>query len=163
MDAVTYILCKKLISKAATGIKKIEVNEQGDLVFTMADGSTILVDMPIKMDCVDFVYVDSLPISGMETNRVYVQKTSLKDEEGNTIYRQYMWVDNAWKFIGVSGSPVASIENIGLVKPDGKSITIDDNGSISVDTEFVYNKIENIIQTNEGIVSDEEIDDLFNF
>ena len=163
MDIVTYVLCKNLVSKAATGIKKIEVDENGDLIFTMADGSTIKVDMPIKTDCVDFVHVDSLPISGIEENRVYVVHTALVDEENNPIYRQYMWVDSAWKFIGISGTPIATTEQVGLVKPDGKTLDIDTAGTLSVDIDYTYSEIETKIQKEEGrLTTDEDVDELFN-
>lgn len=158
---VAYVLCKNLINKSSTGISKIETNEDGDLIFTMADGRVILVDMPIKMDCINVKFVTTLPISDISSTTIYVQKTNVKDNEGNFIYRQYMWIDNAWKFIGVSGEPIATTENVGLVKPDGESILIDEEGTISVDVEYVHEAIEEIIQESDGIVDKDDIDEFF--
>ena len=161
MDVVTYALCKKLISSSATGISSITVTEDGDLLFTMADGKEILVDMPIKMDCINVEYIDTLPISNISSTTIYIQKTNIKDGEGNFIYRQYMWVNETWKFIGVSGEPIATVESVGLVKPDGESILIDEEGTISVDIEHVHEVIDELIQDNEGLVDKNDIDKFF--
>ena len=155
MDIITYALCKNLIKKSSTGISKIEVDENGDLIFTMADGQFIKVDMPIKMDCVDIKFVNSLPISDILPTTVYVVKTALTDEEGNSIYRQYMWVDESWKYIGVSGQPIATNEHVGLVKPDGESIIVDEEGTISVDPEFILDTMGN------ELIQHEDIDEIF--
>ena len=154
-DVVTYALCKKLISESSTGISKIEVNENGDLVFTMADGQTIVVDMPIKMDCIDFKFVTTLPISDISPTTVYIQATARKDEEGNIIYRQYMWVNEAWRYIGISGEPIATYDEVGLVKPDGESILINEDGTISVDPKFILDIM------GEELVEEVDIDKLF--
>ena len=161
MDVVTYALCKKLISSSATGISFITVTEDGDLLFTMADGKEILVDMPIKTDCINVKYIDTLPISNISSTTIYIQKTNIKDGEGNFIYRQYMWVNETWKFIGVSGEPIATVESVGLVKPDGESILIDEEGTISVDIEHVHEVIDELIQDNEGLVDKNDIDEFF--
>ena len=161
MDVVTYALCKKLISSSATGISSITVTEDGDLLFTMADGKEILVDMPIKTDCINVKYIDTLPISNISSTTIYIQKTNIKDGEGNFIYRQYMWVNEIWKFIGVSGEPIATVESVGLVKPDGESILIDEEGTISVDIEHVHEVIDELIQDNEGLVDKNDIDEFF--
>lgn len=161
MDVVTYALCKKLISSSAIGISSITVTEDGDLLFTMADGKEILVDMPIKTDCINVKYIDTLPISNISSTTIYIQKTNIKDGEGNFIYRQYMWVNETWKFIGVSGEPIATVESVGLVKPDGESILIDEEGTISVDIEHVHEVIDELIQDNEGLVDKNDIDEFF--
>lgn len=161
MDVVTYALCKKLISSSATGISSITVTEDGDLLFTMADSKEILVDMPIKTDCINVKYIDTLPISNISSTTIYIQKTNIKDGEGNFIYRQYMWVNETWKFIGVSGEPIATVESVGLVKPDGESILIDEEGTISVDIEHVHEVIDELIQDNEGLVDKNDIDEFF--
>ena len=161
MDVVTYALCKKLISSSATGISFITVTEDGDLLFTMADGKEILVDMPIKTDCINVKYIDTLPISNISSTTIYIQKTNIKDGEGNFIYRQYMWVNETWKFIGISGEPIATVESVGLVKPDGESILIDEEGTISVDIEHVHEVIDELIQDNEGLVDKNDIDEFF--
>ena len=72
-----------------------------------------------------------------------------------------MWVNETWKFIGVSGEPIATVESVGLVKPDGESILIDEEGTISVDIEHVHEVIDELIQDNEGLVDKNDIDEFF--
>ena len=45
-DIVTYALLKKQIGQAATGISKVEYID-GNLIFTLADGSTISTPLPL--------------------------------------------------------------------------------------------------------------------
>ena len=45
MDIVTYILCKKLVASAASGISNIELIGS-DLVFTTTDGQKLIVPLP---------------------------------------------------------------------------------------------------------------------
>ena len=153
MDVVTYALCKKLVAESETGITKIELDVQtNELIFTMADGKIVKVKLPIKAGCVDIEFVTQLPAKP-ENNRLYVQDTSLSDREGNTIYRQWMFVDNNWKFIGISGEPIADYDNVGLVKPDGDTILIDALGTISVNKTSIENMLD--------LTTSADIDDLF--
>ena len=56
LSVVTYALCKKLISESATGIKSIEVDEHGDLVFILGDDTRITVDLPFKANALDIQF-----------------------------------------------------------------------------------------------------------
>ena len=53
-DVVTYALLKKQISQAATGISKVEYKD-GNLIFTLADGSIISTPVPISSGVEDVV------------------------------------------------------------------------------------------------------------
>ena len=46
-DVVTYALVKKMIGTAATGIEKVEYKD-GNLIFTLPDGSTISTPLDIE-------------------------------------------------------------------------------------------------------------------
>lgn len=46
-DVVTYALVKKMIGSAATGIEKVEYKD-GNLIFTLPDGSTISTPLDIE-------------------------------------------------------------------------------------------------------------------
>lgn len=158
LSVVTYALCKKLISESTTGIKSITVDEHGDLVFTLGDGSTIVVDMPIKVDAIDIQYIDDFPISNISTTTIYCKKTSLVDDVGNDIYTQWMYINNSWRLIGKSGTPLASTSQAGLIKLDGVSLITNDQGETEVSTDFIEDQIGNQI----GNISNSDVDDLFN-
>lgn len=157
LSVVTYALCKKLISESATGIKSITVDEYGDLVFTLGDGTIITVDMPIKVDAIDIKYINDFPISGISPTTIYCKKTNLVDDEGNDIYTQWMYVNNSWRLIGKSGAPIASTEHAGLVKLDGVSLITNDDGETEVSTDFIEDQIGSQI----GNISNSDVDDLF--
>ena len=157
LSVVTYALCKKLISESATGIKSISVDEYGDLVFVLGDGSTITVDMPIKVDAIDIKYITDFPISDISPTTIYCKKTALIDDEGNDIYTQWMYVDNAWRLIGKSGVPLASTTQAGLVKLDGVSLITNNEGKTEVSTNFIEDQIDRQI----GNISNSDVDNLF--
>lgn len=46
-DVVTYALVKKMVGQAATGIQKVEYKD-GNLIFTLPDGSTISTPLDIS-------------------------------------------------------------------------------------------------------------------
>lgn len=57
MDVVTYALCKKIVSSAASGISDISVNGT-DLIFTTNDGKTITVGLPVPQDGISITKVE---------------------------------------------------------------------------------------------------------
>lgn len=57
MDIVTYVLCKKLVASAASGISNIEV-VGSDLVFTTSSGEQFTVTLPLPESSVSIVDID---------------------------------------------------------------------------------------------------------
>lgn len=156
MDLVTYALCKKLVKTASTGIKNITYDELTDeLIFTMADGSTIKVTIHIKEDCASFKFVSSLPpIEEAVENTVYLVP------ENNLIY-QYMVKNNLYVLIGKSGIEKATAEKAGIVQPDNTSIIVND-GVISVSKTYLDESIEDQIDDSIKAIDNNSIDSLFN-
>lgn len=171
MDVVTYALLLKKIKTSSTSISKIEVGNTPDghyqLVFTMADGSVNEVDLPVKPECLDLVVVDKLPVSNISPTTVYLVPVTFAD--GNDAYYQYMYINNKWTIIGMSGLPLATDSAPGIVQPDGTTITVDANGIISInktglDTYMDNNAnyyIEKYMDDTNNIISETDIDSLF--
>lgn len=87
---VAYILAKKLITSASSGISGIEISD-GSLVFHLADGGTLSVPMPEVNESLKFV--DVLPQEGVEDTLYIV---------GNTIN---YWTNG--EYITITGSGVS--------------------------------------------------------
>ena len=157
LSVVTYALCKKLISESATGIKSIEVDEHGDLVFILGDDTRITVDLPFKANALDIQFINNFPISNISPSTVYCKKTGLIDPTGEDIYGYWMYVENSWRLMGKSGFPMATTTEPGLVKLDGVSLVVNQNGETEVSTDFLKDRIEDQV----GTISNSDVDDLF--
>ena len=91
----------------------------------------------------DFIkIVTELPETGVENRTYFVAKSSV---EGNDMYDEYMWIDDAWEYIGtkqleidltdyVKNTDYATDSKAGVVKGNKtRAFLIDPNGSVSAD------------------------------
>ena len=78
---VAYILAKKLVTSATTGISNV-TSSGGNLEFHLADGTTLTVPIPENTGLI-FVTEGELPTIGKE-DILYVVGTTIKYWNGNT-------------------------------------------------------------------------------
>ena len=166
MDIITYALCKKLISKNTTGIEKIELDTNtNDIIFTLGGGTQFRIHLPIKTDCINIKFVDNINnLTDISDTTIYIQPTSYYDDNNEPIYEMFMHTPNMWRKIGQSGCPLATTTTVGLVKPDGKTIMIDNEGTISVNTNSKQEVVTSIVNNlqEDYTVDDDDITKLFN-
>lgn len=74
MDLITYVLCKKMVAAAASGISNIEVSGS-DLIFTTSSGEQLVVTLPLPDSGVSIVDIN------IDENNHLLYTTS----EGNTV------------------------------------------------------------------------------
>lgn len=126
--------------------------------------------------------VDTLPTENIDPNTIYFVPASNKEE--NNYYFEYMFINNAWEYIGSTQIelsdyytkaeieeyiannqyklPIASETILGGVKVDNKTIIINEEGLISISSDYTTEEtVNNIITSNITPVSDENIKSLF--
>lgn len=144
MDMVTYALAKKAAIKYA------------DYLFS-------------KVDSVSLLFVDVLPTTDIKEKTIYFVPRN--DSPTDYVYNEYMYIDGGWRQVGstelhledyytreelkeelVNILPSATDSTIGGVIVDGSTITIDENGVISVNfngsDSTVEDKVLEIIKNN---------------
>jgi len=113
-----------------------------------------------KVDSVSISFVDELPASPAEKTIYFVPRN---ESEFDYVYNEYMYTDGGWRQVGSTEMklegyytknelkeeltnilPYATQFNTGGIKIDGSTITIDENGVISVN----FNGPDNTVQDN---------------
>lgn len=146
MDIVTYALCKKYTDKLFS-----------------------------KVDSVSIAFVDALPADPKEKTIYFVPRN---ESEFDYVYNEYMYIDGGWRQVGSTEMkledyytknelkeeltnilPYATKSNTGGIKIDGSTITIDENGVISVNFNGSDSTIENnILEIIKNNVETENLD-----
>ena len=126
--------------------------------------------------------VDTLPTENIDSNTIYFVPALNKEE--NNYYFEYMFINNAWEYIGSTQIelsdyytkkeveeyiannqyklPIASNTTLGGVKVDNTTIVINEEGLISISSKYVTEEsVNNIIKNNITSVPDESIENLF--
>lgn len=125
--------------------------------------------------------VDSLPLTDIDEHTIYFVKRSSPSGEDD-FYYEYMYINGKWELMGsteldLSGYwtieqvkayvkekeyvlPIASETTLGGVKVNGESIQIAEDGTISVNDDYIDGQI-NIVMDDEKTISNPEIDSLF--
>lgn len=123
-----------------------------------------------------FKIVNALPTTDIDDKCIYFVSRN-GDKPGEHMFYQYIYNNGSWEKIGGTETdlsaywtsqevkdyvdsmflnmPIATLTAIGCVKPDGKSILIDTEGTISVSSEYVK---ENAAQDT---ITDDDIANLF--
>ena len=128
-----------------------------------------------KVDSVSISFVDELPISPAEKTIYFVPRN---ESEFDYVYNEYMYIDGGWRQVGSTEMkledyytknelkeeltnilPYATQFNTGGVKIDGSTITIDENGVISVNFNGSDSTIENnVLEIIKNNVETENLD-----
>ena len=128
-----------------------------------------------KVDSVSISFVDELPALPVEKTIYFVPRN---ESEFDYVYNEYMYIDGSWRQVGSTEMkledyytrnelkeeltnilPYATKSNTGGVKIDGSTITIDENGVISVNFNGSDSTIENnILEIIKNNVETENLD-----
>ena len=128
-----------------------------------------------KVDSVSISFVDELPTSPKEKIIYFVPRN---ESEFDYVYNEYMYIDGGWRQVGSTEMkledyytknelkeeltnilPYATKFNTGGVKIDGSTITIDENGIISVNFNGSDSTIENnVLEIIKNNVETENLD-----
>lgn len=136
----------------------------GIIYLTLVDGTTYLPHMyrdgkwiDFGGDGIKFKMVASLPLSNISSTTIYLLRRPGSEE----IYYQYIFNNGQWILIGTSGIPIATTTTLGLVKPDGTSITIDGDGTLSVVKTYIDSTINEYLDDKDNDLEESDIDGLF--
>ena len=128
-----------------------------------------------KVDSVSISFVDELPVSPAEKTIYFVPRN---ESEFDYVYNEYMYIDGGWRQVGSTEMkledyytknelkeeltnilPYATQFNTGGVKIDGSTITIDENGVISVNFNGPDSTVENnVLEIIKNNVETENLD-----
>ena len=128
-----------------------------------------------KVDSVSISFVDELPVSPAEKTIYFVPRN---ESEFDYVYNEYMYIDGGWRQVGSTEMkledyytknelkeeltnilPYATQFNTGGVKIDGSTITIDENGVISVNFNGSDSTIENnVLEIVKNNIETENLD-----
>ena len=128
-----------------------------------------------KVDSVSISFLDELPALPVEKTIYFVPRN---ESEFDYVYNEYMYIDGGWRQVGSTEMkledyytknelkeestnilPYATESNTGGVKIDGSTITIDENGIISVNFNGSDSTIENnVLEIVKNNVETEDLD-----
>lgn len=128
-----------------------------------------------KVDSVSISFVDELPVSPVEKTIYFVPRN---ESEFDYVYNEYMYIDGGWRQVGSTEMkledyytknelkeeltnilPYATKSSTGGIKIDGSTITIDENGVISVNFNGSDSTIENnVLEIIKDNVETENLD-----
>ena len=128
-----------------------------------------------KVDSVSISFVDELPAAPAEKIIYFVPRN---ESEFDYVYNEFMYIDNGWVQVGSTEMkledyytknelkeeltnilPYATESNTGGVKIDGSTITIDENGVISVNFNGSDSTVENnVLEIIKNNVETENLD-----
>ena len=128
-----------------------------------------------KVDSVSISFVDELPVSPAEKTIYFVPRN---ESEFDYVYNEYMYIDGGWRQVGSTEMkledyytknelkeeltnilPYATQFNTGGVKIDGSTISIDENGVISVNFNGSDSTVENnVLEIIKNNVETENLD-----
>ena len=144
-------------------------------VITLALAKKYTNNLFSKVDSVSIMFVDELPADPLEKTIYFVPRN---ESEFDYVYNEYMYIDGSWRQVGSTEMkledyytknelkeeltnilPYATKSNTGGVKIDGSTITIDENGVISVNFNGSDSTVENnILEIIKNNVETENLD-----
>ena len=144
-------------------------------IVTLASAKKYTDRLFSKVDSVSISFVDELPVSPAEKTIYFVPRN---ESEFDYVYNEYMYIDGGWRQVGSTEMkledyytknelkeeltnilPYATQFNTGGVKIDGSTITIDENGVISVNFNGSDSTVENnVLEIIKNNVETENLD-----
>ena len=151
-------------------------------VETAINESKIYTDQAIgNLTQFNITIVSVLPIDNIDTHTIYFLPMSQSESDNG--YFEYMFINGQWELIGNTRIdlsnyytkqeveqyildnkyvlPIASSSTLGGVKIDDSSILIDNEGTISVNPEYVEDISQEVVEENLISIDDDDISQLF--